>query len=50
MGADLESVGLTWDHLGDLSEEQRSLASEAAGNRTPARFRTSGKDHSGAGS
>jgi len=39
MGADLESVGLSWDHLGDLSEEQRSLASEAAGNPTPARFR-----------
>ena len=39
VGADLESVDLSWDHLGDLSEQQRSLASEAAGNRTPERFR-----------
>jgi len=39
VGADLDSVGLSWDRLGQVSEEQRILIEEAAGDPAFARFR-----------
>jgi hypothetical protein len=39
VGADLDSVGLSWDRLGEVSEEQSILIKEAAGDPAFARFR-----------